>query len=415
MKWSKPWLDDLKLRASYGTVGNQGGIDRYDGLQLYNFTQNGGAYIGDGKLSVVDTNGKLISNNRKWETVKNYNLGIDIVALNSRLRATGELFWKQCDNMLIAINTPATLGDAAPTANLGAFRANGWEGQVSWTDRIGKVEYTVGGTVTYTTNTLKNNGGDAAIKPGVVSNREGYPLNSVFGMRYCGKIQTQEQLDKYVERYAGANNSINMPSSLRLGDNMYEDVNGDGKLTEADYVYLGTDDPKLSYSFNGSLTWHGLTLSFVFQGAGRRTIWRGGDNNQKGTNDNWRIPMMSWYNNTTNQSVGNVWSPETPDARYPTYTNQTQVNLYNYMCSSWSVENGSYLRLKNVSISYALPAALLAKTRFLTSASVYVTGTDLWESSSISDGWDPEATRTVSAFARYPFTRNVTFGLNLGF
>ena len=107
---------------------------------------------------------------------------------------------------------------------------------------------------------------------------------------------------------------------------MYEDVNKDGKLTEADYVYLGTDDPKVSFSFNAGLSWKGFDVSVIFQGAGKRTVWRGGENNQKGKNDNWRIPMMSWYNNSTNQSVGNVWSAETPNAHYPTYTHQTPVS-----------------------------------------------------------------------------------------
>lgn len=409
------WLNELKLRASYGTVGNQGGIDRYDGVQLFNFTQNGGAYIGDHRLSIVDTNGKLISLDRSWETIKNTNVAVDLAVLNNRLRVTAEMFWKRCDNMLIGINYPAILGDAAPTANLGKFKAHGYEGQLTWNDHIGNVNYYVGGTITYATNTLVDNGGDAAIRSGVVSNREGYPLNSVFGLRYAGKIQTQDQLEKYVDRYGNGNNGIAMPANLRLGDNMYEDVNHDGRLDEKDFVYLGTDDPKLSFSFNAGLSWKGFDVSVVFQGVGDRTIWRGGDNGAKGKNDNWRIPMMSWYNNSTNQSVGKVWSPETPDAHFPTYTHQSQINLYNYYCSSWSVESGAYLRLKNITVGYTFPSSLMAKTHCLSSARIYVTGTDLWESSKINDGWDPEATRTVSAFQRYPFTRNVTFGLNLSF
>lgn len=408
-------FDNLKLRASYGTVGNQGGIDRYDGVQLYNFTLGSGAYVGDSQLSYVDTNGKILSTDRTWEVIKNYNLGLDLGFLNNRLTATAEVFWKKCNNMLIAISYPATLGDAAPTVNRGAFNANGWEATANWQDKIGEVKYHLGGTFTFTTNELTDNGGDAAIRPGVVSNRQGYPLNSVFGMRYCGKIQNEDQLLKYVQRYGGDNNSIGMPSNLRVGDNMFEDVNGDGKLTEADYVYLGTDDPKIQYSFNFGVEWKGFDVSVVFQGAAKRTVWRGGENNKKGTNDNWRIPMMSWYNNSTNQSVGKVWSYENPDGYYPTYTHQSQINLYNYMCSSWSVEDGSYLRLKNVTIGYNFPAKLLAKTNFISKARLYVTGSDLWESCEISDGWDPEASRTVSAFGRYPFTRNVTFGLNLTF
>ena len=408
-------FDDLKLRLSYGTVGNQGGIDRYDGVQLYDFKQNGGALVGSGLLSYVDTNGKLLSTDRTWEVIKNYNIGLDFGFLDNRLTGTAELFWKKCNNMLIDVTYPGTLGDKAPTANRGSFKANGWEGTINWSDKIGEISYHLGGTFTYTTNKLVDNGGDAVIKSGVVSNREGYPLNSVFGLKYCGKIQTQDQLDKYINQYANGNNNIAMPGNLRLGDNMYEDVNKDGKLTEADYVYLGTDDPKVSFSFNAGLSWKGFDVSVIFQGAGKRTVWRGGENNQKGKNDNWRIPMMSWYNNSTNQSVGNVWSAETPNAHYPTYTHQTQINLYNYICSSWSVEDGAYLSLKNVTLGYTFPANVLSKTKFISYARIYVSGADLWENSKIKDGWDPEASRKVETFGRYPFTRNLTVGLNLTF
>ncbi len=408
-------FDELKLRLSYGTVGNQAGIDRYDGVQLYNFSSSTGAYIGDGKLSFTNTNGKLLSTDRTWEVIKNYNIGLDFGFFGNRLTGTAEVFWKKCSNMLIDISYPGTLGDKAPTVNRGKFNAHGWEGTANWRDKIGNVTYHIGGTFTYSTNELVDNGGDATITSGVVSNREGYPLNSVFGLKYCGKIQTEEQLEKYLDRYGNGNNNIGMPANLRLGDNMFEDVNKDGKLTEADYVYLGTDDPKVQFSFNGGLEWNGFDVSVIFQGAGKRTIWRGGENNLKGKNDNWRIPMMSWYNNSTNQSVGNVWSPETPDAHYPTYTHQSQINLYNYICSSWSVEDGSYIRLKNVTVGYTFPKKLLDKIGFISYARVYVTGADLWENSKISDGWDPEASRKVEAFGRYPFTRNVTFGLNLTF
>lgn len=405
-------FDDLKLRLSYGTVGNQGGIDRYDGIQLYNFKQASGALVGSGILSYVDTNGKLLSTDRTWETIENYNIGLDFGLFGNRLTGTAEVFWKQCNNMLIDITYPGTLGDKAPTANRGSFKANGWEGSINWADKIGKVSYHVGGTFTYATNELVDNGGDGTIKDGVLSNREGYPLNSVFGLKYAGKIQTQEQLEKYMDKYGRDNNNIDMPSKLRLGDNMFEDVNKDGKLTEEDYVYLGSDDPKISFSFNAGLEWKGIDFSVVFQGAGNRTIWRDGDSS---SNINWRIPMRSAYLNSTNQSVGNVWSPETPNGYYPTYTQEKQMNTYNYRCSSWSVENGAYLRLKNITLGYTLPSDLLAKTKFISYARLYVSGADLWENSKIRDGWDPEASRKVTKYGRYPFTRNLTVGLNLTF
>ena len=88
-------FDDLKLRLSYGTVGNQGGIDRYDGVQLYDFKQNGGALVGSGLLSYVDTNGKLLSTDRTWEVIKNYNIGLDFGFLDNRLTGTAELFLEE--------------------------------------------------------------------------------------------------------------------------------------------------------------------------------------------------------------------------------------------------------------------------------------------------------------------------------
>lgn len=368
--------------------------------------------IGGEKISYIDTNGKLLSMDREWETIQNYNVGLDFGLFGNRLKGTAELFWKVCENMLIDVSYPATLGDKAPTANVGSFKANGFEGNLNWSDKIGKVGYSIGGTFTYTTNILTDNGGSATITDGVRSDREGYPLNSVFGLKYAGKIRNEEQLEKYLYRYTG-NNTIDMPTNLRLGDNMYEDVNGDGKLTEEDYVYLGTDDPKISFSFNGGLNWNGFDFSVVFQGVGERTIWRTGSSNK--SNDAWRIPVMKPHLNSPNFSVGDVWSPENPGAYYPTYTNVDQINTYNYRCSSWSVENGNYLRLKNISLGYTFPAKWLEKTKFLTYARVYVTGSDLWETSKIRDGWDPEASREVTAYGRYPFTRNVTFGLNLTF
>lgn len=401
------FVDELKLRASYGSVGNQSGIDRYDGAQLYAFKPTQGVLIGNGKVSYVDTNGKLPSFDRTWERIHNYNAGLDFGLFRNRLSGTVDLFWKFNNNMLIDVIYPGILGDAAPKGNHGALKAHGWEGALNWSDKIGKVTYHVGGTFTYTTNTLQDNGGSGAIESGVKSNREGYALNSVFGLRYCGKIQTEEQLKKYEGRYAD-NNTIGISKGmLRLGDNMFEDVNKDGKLDYNDYVYLGTDDPKMQFSFNLGVEWNGFDLAAVFQGAGKRTIWR-----DKST---WRIPMRAVYQNTSNQHIGNTWSPENTAAYYPSLTNKGDINNYNYQCSSWSVEDGSYLRLKNVTLGYTLPASLLAKTKVLSKARVYVAGTDLWEHSNINDGWDPEASREVDNAKRYPFLRTVTFGLNLTF
>ena len=126
---------------------------------------------------------------------------------------------------------------------------------------------------------------------------------------------------------------------------MFEDVNGDGKLDMDDIVYLGTDDPKIQFSLNAGLEWMGFDLNVVFQGATKRTVYRR-ERNEAAATDPWQIPMRNMYNNGSNHWVGNVWSPETPDNRYPPITFQQGIMSYNYQPSSWLVSDGSYLRLK---------------------------------------------------------------------
>lgn len=401
-------INELKLRVSYGVVGNQSGIARYDGMQLYNFNSLNGAYLGDGRVSYVKTSGEIAARNRKWERIHNYNIGLDLQMFDSRLQSTVEFFMKKNNNMLVSATYPGILGDKAPASNSGKFETKGYEGSVTWSDKMGKVNYHVGGTFTYADNNLVDHGGVTVLKSGFVEQQQNYPLNSVFGLKYCGKIQTEEQLRKYIYKYYNGN-GINMPKNLRLGDNMYEDVNNDGQLDEKDYVYLGTDDPKISYSFNVGIEWNNFDLSAVFQGAAKRTIFR------DSSNDNYRIPMRAGHLNSTTQSVGNVWGLENRDGFYPTYTNQSTINDYNYQCSSWSVENGNYLRLKTVTLGYNFPTALLHKMKVISRMRVYVAGTDLWETCKINDGWDPEASRKVSGIGRFPFNRTCTVGLDLTF
>ena len=409
-------FSNLKLRLSYGVVGNQSGIGRYDGTQLYNVKTASGALIGSGLLTYIDTNGELASTDRTWEKIHNYNVGLDFGFLNNRLTGSVEGFYKRNNNMLISVDYPGILGDKAPKANKGKFEAKGWELNLNWADRIGQVKYHIGGMITYATNKVLDIGATSVISAGFKSVQEGYPLNSYFGYRYMGKIQTQEQLQKYTDYYMSGN-TLNWTGSLRLGDNMFEDVNHDGKINEKDLVYLGSDDPKLSYSFNLGAEWKGIDISAMFQGVGRRTIFR--DGSATGTNS-WRVPMSAIYQNTTTQSIGKTWSPENRDAYYPTYTNTEWLNKYNYQISTWSVEDGAYLRLKNLTIGYTLPQSVIKKLQPLNRLRIYFTGTDLWETSKVRDGWDPEQSRTAyddhnNPLGRYPFNRTFTIGVDATF
>ena len=400
------WLSELKLRASYAEMGNQSGIGNSDGVQLYNMNTANGAYVGSGLLSYIATDGKLVSTTRHWERIKNFNLAVDFGFLNGKLTGTVEAFLKKNDDMLVEISYPAVLGDKAPTTNGGKFKGWGYEGQATWRDRIGDWSYYVGGTLTFARNKLTDFGGTTVLQSGYVKTQQGYPLNSIFGLRYGGKIQNEEQLAAYLAKYYDTN-AIGMPSNLRVGDNMYCDENGDGVLDEKDYIYLGSDSPEISYSFNAGLSWKGFDLSVIFQGAANRFVYRDIDNTT--------VPFRANYTNTTTASIGNVWSTENPDAYYAPYTNDSNINNYNYQASSLTAQDGRYLRLKNVTLGYTFDSKLLKKAKCLQSVRLYVTGADLWETTKITDGWDPEAKRDASGLSRYPFTRSFTFGANVTF
>lgn len=404
------WINNLKLRASYAEVGNQSGIGNYDGVQLYNVNSNTGAYIGTGLISYIATNGTFASKTRSWERIKNYNLALDFglkLAPGHQINGTVEIFQKRNDNMLVSVTLPGTLGDSAPSANVGKFKDYGWEGQITYNGTVGQVDYHVGGTLTFARNKLTDYEGTTVKSPGYTSNMVGYGISSLFGLRFAGKIQNEEQLAAYKALYF-ENNGIGMPSNLRVGDNMYCDENGDGRLDENDLIYLGSQNPELSYSFNFGASWKGLDLNVVFQGAANRFIYRG-------YATNWVVPYRGLYMNNLNSSIGNVWTTENPDAYYAPYTNDANINQYNYQASSLTAQDGRYLRLKNITIGYSFPKKWLQPLRIIEALRVYITGTDLWETTRIKDGWDPESKIATSGTSLYPFTRNYTFGMSVTF
>ena len=404
------WLNNLKLRASYAEVGNQSGIGNYDGVQLYNVNSNSGPYLGNALSSTITTNGTFASKTRSWERIKNYNVAIDFgakLAPGHHINGTIEYFQKRNNNMLVSVTLPATLGDAAPSANKGKFKDYGWEGQIDYTGKVGDVELHAGGTLTFARNELTEYEGTTVKSSGYTSNMVGYGISSLFGLRYAGKIQNEEELAAYTALYY-PNNGIGMPSNLRVGDNMYCDENGDGRLDENDYIFLGSSEPEISYSFNFGASWKGIDVNVVFQGAANRFIYRGNDTN-------WTVPYRGLYMNNLKSSIGNTWTTENTGAYYAPYTNDSNINKYNYQASSLTAQDGRYLRLKNITVGYNFPKNLLSKIGFIEGIRIYYTGADLWETTKISDGWDPESKIAKSGTSLYPFTRNHTFGLNVTF
>lgn len=424
------FISDLKLRASYGTAGNQSGIGLYDYVTLLNLnsSQNaqGSSFPIIGTSPVVRVSpGNLVALDRTWETVKTSNAGLDFGFFNGSLTGSFDYFLKYNSNMLIARTYPTVLGASAPAGNNGELKTTGVELSLNWNGKIGQVNYHVGGNISNYNNVLLKFGGQQVISSanrGFNSAVEGYPLNSYFGLVYDGRIQTQAQLDAYKKLIP--NNNIGIPSgntrsnSLQLGDNMFKDLNGDGKITfEGDAKFLGTDDPHYIYAFNGGASWNGFDFNFILQGVGKRTIIRDG---------NWTIPANVIYQAQNAAFLNQWWTPDRTDAALPRISSTGAINNYNYIASDWIAQSGAYLRLKNVVVGYTIPQNISRRVK-IDKIRVYFSGNDLWESTKINDGWDPEAPRTVnnsgnsennnvSTYSqRYPFYRFYTFGVNLTF
>jgi len=422
-------VNELKIRTSLGQTGNQAGIGLYDYLQSLGVNGNQ-ALLGSAPVASSSTLSYLTSTTRTWEKVQNENIGIDFSVLRSRLSGSFDVFRKQNKNMLLGQSYPAVLGASAPALNIGELRTWGWEGMLSWRDQIGKnLSFNISVTMTDNQNKLIRYGGANTLSSGYNAAVEGYSLGSYFGMQYAGRIQDQKTVDAYNAAYAptGSTNNIGLivptnlaspagqKSGLRPGDNMFKDVNGDGKLSigtsttnPGDLVYLGRDDPRYSYGINLGLQWKGIDFLAILQGVGKRTIFR---------TSNWRVPYGTVFQGQSDAWWGNTWTPDNPGAYFPNLhsNGNSAINNYNYQISSWSVENGAYMRLKNLVIGYTLPQQLVQKTKVIQKLRFYFAGSDLWEITHIHDGWDPEATRTVATNERFPFYRYLTFGANVTF
>jgi TonB-linked SusC/RagA family outer membrane protein len=428
------FFDELKLRVSWGSTGNQSGIGNYDYIQFLNLsystgqTASGFPILGTSPVVRVSPTGTLVALDRTWEKIETSNIGLDFAFLRRRLSGSFDYFVKDNNNMLLNRTYPAMLGANAPQGNNGKLQTKGFEFALNWTDKIGDFTYHIGGNISDNQNKLINFGGQTIISSanrGYNTSVEGYPIGTYFGLVYDGRIQTQKQLDDYSKFIAG--NNIGMPAGgstalannrLTLGDNMFKDVNGDGKITfPEDAIELGRDDPRFTFMINGGLEWKGFDFGFIFQGVGERTVIRDG---------NWRMPAAVIFQAQNKAFLNEWWTPTRTDAELPRISTTGTINNYNYFPSDWVVENGAYIRLKNLVIGYTVPRSITQRAR-IERLRIYFSGNDLWESSHIKDGWDPEATRgvsnsgdpennNISTFSqRYPFYRYLTFGVNLTF
>lgn len=396
------WLSFLKLRASYGTLGNERITDS-DGYALYYPYQ---AFINFSDVLFYQ-NGEIVPElsaaqrayavkNISWETTSSVDVGLDATFFNNRLRFTADYYNKQTKDMLLALEIPDYIGFDNPQRNSGKMYTNGYDLELAWNDQIGDLTYGI--SVNFSDFISKMGDLDGTQFLGDQVKMEGSEFNEWYGYLSDGLMLTEEDLK-----------GPKLNDNVQLGDVKYKDISGpdgvpDGKISpEYDRVLLGGSLPRFQYGGSLNLGYKGFDFSLAFQGIGRRNARLSQAMVQ---------PLQANWGNTPAIIDGNYWSEKNTEAQnaqafYPrlTYANANS----NYAMSDYWLFNGGYFRLKNLTFGYTLPAAWTEKVT-IKKARIYVAANDLFCISKYPSGWDPEM-----GSSSYPITTSLLFGLSVNF
>jgi TonB-linked SusC/RagA family outer membrane protein len=406
-------LSNLKLRGSYGTLGNQ--LIESGGAQVYYPTYATMGYgnqinsiIDGGRPAYMGSPGAM-PGSLTWETVRTINGGIDLGFLNNRLDVAVDVYTRYTENMLTKSKTlPGVFGAGEPRANAADLKTKGWELILGWRDAVN-----VGGSpLSYSARLLladnrawitrfdnpNQNLGDYY---------EGQELGELWGLNTLGYFQSDAEAASWADQSA-----LDPGRPFLAGDLKYEDLNGDGVINKGnntvsdpgDRKIIGNNRERFPYSIDLGADWKGFDLRIFLQGIGKRQAYAASGSNGLHF---WGIYTTPWCNPNTKNT--DHWTPETPDGFYPRMkaggatVGEVQTKY---------LQDASYLRLKNLTLGYTLPSQWLQKVK-IRNLRVYFSGENLLTYHHIQvKGNDPEK---FGSDIYYPFQRTFSFGLNLGF
>ena len=431
---SATFLADLKLRASYGVLGNSAGLDRY--LYEASYSTDGTLYtFGEGQGVVQGISPSRFPNRAiKWEEIETYNIGLDLALLENRLSLTADYYIKNTNDLLLTVGLPPSAGFLPfawfrsaldPVINIGQIQNRGLEMAVSFRNKLGDdLSLNLSANASYNQNEVTKLSEDERIVSGswdgsgrVSVTEVGRPLGSFYGLIVDGIIQNQQELDAL---NSGAPDGIYTAENTGPGDFRYRDIgrfdeNGDfvadpdGEITDADQTFIGNPWPTWIYGFNATVKYRAFDLSLFFQGVAGVDRF----NSFKSLTHN----LFADYNLTTG-ALGR-WTAENPNNEQPRII-QGDPNRNRSRVSSYFVEDGSYLRLKNLQLGYTLPVELV---KGITTLRVYgsvqnlltVTGYGGFDPEFDASGADQDNTNKGIDRGRYPQSRIVTMGVQLQF
>ena len=402
MAGASAWLDNLKVRASYGELGNQLlGNDFYPYIPTLG-SSTSSYLLGAGSRAPYVSPAGLVSPDLTWETVASSNFGLDFAILNNRLDVSFDLFSRMTKDMLMNVEYPSILGTNAPKTNAADLKTTGWELSARWKNKINK-DWSYGVTLALSdsqSEITKFENPTNSIVSGEY--RVGQKIGEIWGYRTPGFFQTDDEVADYADQSQLGNN-------WRAGDLRFLDLNGDNVISEGnlttddpgDRVIIGNESLRYRFGINLDLKYKNWSLSSFFQG-----ILKGDYFPPTG---NWNAfwpynaGHAEWY------YITDSWSPENPNAYFPA-PHIGYNDKKNYHVNDRYLQDASYIRLKQLTLRYDVPQNIVDIIG-VSNLSVYYSGQNLWEFTNMRKPLDPEVRPTLTQ--EYFKNRTHAFGVKI--
>nr|WP_320057279.1 TonB-dependent receptor [uncultured Bacteroides sp.] len=397
------WINMFKFRYSHGKVGNDNmGDERFPylytigGTSGYQWAQYGTDKSYDGMYY-----SQVASPYVTWEVATKNDLGMDLSLLKDRFTVTVDYFDEKREGIYLKRNfLPQIVGlESNPKANVGAVRSKGFDGNFTYRQKLGNVDMTVRGNMTYSKNKVLEKDEENNVYP--YQMEKGYRVDQAKGLIALGLFKDYDDIRNSPQQDFGA---------YQPGDIKYRDVNGDGVVNDGDKVAIGaTRKPNLIYGLGLSANWKGLDVNVHFQGAGKSTFFISGKTVYAFSEGEWGNLLKGLVDSDRwiSADISGNSATENPNASYPRLSFGGNAN--NYRESTFWLRNGSYVRLKTVDIGYTIPKEVVNKFHF-NNVRIFLVGTNLltWSSFKL---WDPEMASPKGE--DYPMTKSITLGLSV--
>ena len=405
MASTRDWLANLKVRASWGKNGN----DNIGDFAYTTLTAMGGSsnyYYGQTASMVYGSKANRLANeDLKWEESEQTDLGLDFGFWNNKLTFSVDYYIKKTNGMIIEMPIPSYVGEARPLANVGDMENSGWEFELGYKWNIADAHFAVKGNAAYLKNELKNLGNDTGFlnygisqfSDGGTRAENGQPFPFFYGYKTNGILQNQAEADAYNSQYG---------ASSKPGDFRFVDVNGDGTINSDDRTNIGNGIPSWTFGLNFDAEWKGFDLSVFFQGVSGVDVFDATYRQDIASGNYPTWVLQRWTGEGTSNTV-----PTLGDSK-------------NWVCSDMYIHDGSYLRLKNISLGYTLPRNLtnkvgISRLRLYVRAENLFTWTKYWGfDPEIGAGWDNDSQKhntqyTGVDYGVYPQARTFSLGFNV--